>query len=207
MKWASVLGMLGLVGCGAVPVPVVDEGPPAGQVNPPQQSPPAIEAGIYSGTSTCDYLLAVGSQEPFESSDTGAFSRAFSDAGLPTANGEDIFVGKTSTTILGATTFQFTIQNIVQSTNGLLIGYDARSEWDCANSCTFAFDGVCDEVNFCQLGTDCFDCGPVVFTGFRTVSYQVVDEQTIRYVSTWTLSEEDDDIAVESLSCEGTLTR
>ena len=33
-KWASMLVVLGLVGCGAAPVPVVDEGSPAGQAIP-----------------------------------------------------------------------------------------------------------------------------------------------------------------------------
>ena len=30
---------------------------------------------------------------------------------------------------------------------------------DCGNSCTYAFDGYCDEYSsLCDTGTDCYDC-------------------------------------------------
>ena len=34
----------------------------------------------------------------------------------------------------------------------------------CTNTCPYARDGVCDDprgANYCKLGTDCQDCGPV----------------------------------------------
>ena len=34
----------------------------------------------------------------------------------------------------------------------------------CVNTCAYARDGVCDDprgANYCKLGTDCQDCGPV----------------------------------------------
>ena len=36
----------------------------------------------------------------------------------------------------------------------------------CSNICQYAFDGVCDDTrgsNFCKVGTDCHDCGPLCY--------------------------------------------
>merc|ERR1740125_30854 len=50
-----------------------------------------------------------------------------------------------------------------------IIDYSKPPEADsgvetCVNTCPYARDGVCDDprgANYCKLGTDCQDCGPV----------------------------------------------
>ena len=40
----------------------------------------------------------------------------------------------------------------------------------CVNTCPYARDGVCDDprgANYCKLGTDCQDCGPVEYNSPR----------------------------------------
>lgn len=144
---------------------------------------------------------------PFESTETTVLTRVFSDSGMVLIEGTEDFVGRRDVVQIGATTFESRTQSIIQSDNGILIENEVRAEWDCGNSCQYAFDGVCDEVTFCELGADCFDCGPVVTTGIATTSYQVVNENTIRRVATIIVSEEDDNISTESWSCEAILTR
>jgi len=42
----------------------------------------------------------------------------------------------------------------------------------CNNNCIYAHDNICDDprgVNYCALGTDCFDCGPVGASNFTQV--------------------------------------
>jgi hypothetical protein len=39
------------------------------------------------------------------------------------------------------------------------IPYSSLTADSCVDTCSFAFDDVCDEPNFCATGTDCSDCG------------------------------------------------
>ena len=90
--------------------------------------------------------------------------------------------------------------------DAVVLEYDARVEWDCGNTCSFAFDRICDEVNLCNLGTDCFDCGSVVMTGSLISSYLVVDEQRVRRVYSMFVA---DSAGLLSylVQCEGLLSR
>lgn len=48
----------------------------------------------------------------------------------------------------------------------------------CVNTCPFARDGVCDdprEGNYCKLGTDCQDCGPVGADNFTAAKKEEHD--------------------------------
>lgn len=82
MKWASMLVVLGLVGCGAVPA-IEDEGDPA----PAQEAPhleTQIDAGIYTGRVTCDYRSRNTAQGLVESySYDFNQTYVFTESGLP----------------------------------------------------------------------------------------------------------------------------
>ena len=44
----------------------------------------------------------------------------------------------------------------------------------CDNTCSWSKDGVCDDARVegpCELGTDCFDCGPIGASNFSTCDY------------------------------------
>jgi hypothetical protein len=69
-------------------------------------------------------------------------------------------------------------------------GVDAEIDWNnvelgadddyadepCTNTCPYARDGICDDprgANYCELGTDCQDCGAVGHSNFTAINDDV----------------------------------
>jgi hypothetical protein len=62
----------------------------------------------------------------------------------------------------------------IQTDDPNVIGHDDLAETvECTNTCQYARDGLCDDPrgqDYCELGTDCQDCGPASATNFSTVT-------------------------------------
>jgi hypothetical protein len=58
---------------------------------------------------------------------------------------------------------------------------DSNNIESCVNTCAYARDGVCDDprgANYCKLGTDCQDCGPVGADNFTRIDNDDIKYQT-----------------------------
>lgn len=136
-------------------------------------------AGIYVGDVTCiasNYLL--GELIDVDTT-THSLTRVFSSEGLPVIDGVEAFVGQQSEEVRGPWTVSYTKTDILQTSTGVVLYSDAEYLYDCGNTCQWAFDGMCDEIRYCDWGTDCADCGPIRWDHEITTTYRFLDDGTI----------------------------
>jgi hypothetical protein len=179
---------------------------PTPSPTPPPANQPVITPGTYSGTISCRYRET---QSGFllDRTDSSLITPTFGPSGLPIVDGQEVARGQRSDVEIGVFRFSYTTTQITESENGINLQGEARWLWDCGDTCIYARDGICDEVRFCALGTDCADCGPVVLTGVASTTYQVIDDRQIRRIESVNVSEQDAGIATINFECDGVLSR
>lgn len=196
MAFLALAGCVGLlVGCPGALDPAAGRSTPTG-----------IAAGIYSGSNVCQWTFTEEGVE-FPDNSIASISRVFSDNGLPVTMGQELAVGSRFTRTLGNQELEETVTGVNRSLNGLQFESVAVVDLACGNTCQFARDGVCDEVNSCPLGTDCSDCGSVTLTGFEITSYQTLTSGAVRRTFSVNLREEDAGLASFVGECTATLSK
>lgn len=163
---------------------------------------PALKSGTYAGTLTCEWTESQSGIVVDQGGASVSSTVVIGDSGLPL-----VTVGEVLVRTAGNLEIRSEVTDVIQAGNGAVVSLQATIELGCGNTCQFAFDGECDEVQFCSLGTDCSDCGPVVLTGPQTVTYQVVDENRIRRILSLIVREEDAGLVDFVERCEGILSR
>lgn len=179
--------------------PTPDHPEPAAEPEP--EPIPQLLAGTYVGTLQCHDTETVGSstiQRDASDSETATFD---SDGHL-LLFGDPVRVGDT----FRRGTIRFLILDITNSSNAFVYTGDVIFELPCSNTCFFAFDFVCDEIQFCNAGADCADCGPPVLEGSFDDVYQAQQDGSVRIIrNTSVLNGE---LALSSSSiCDGILSR
>jgi hypothetical protein len=119
---------------------------------------------------------------------------------------EGLSVGETSTSEIGAFTETTEIVSVTVANNGFLAELTITDTFQCENTCQFARDGICDEFEYCAVGTDCTDCGRLIAEGTGRVTIRTSGANGIEYVSSLRVSD-DDGLVFHSVDCAGTLTR
>ena len=91
---------------------------------------------------------------------------------------------------------------MTETSNGVTVHASAQVGL-CANTCVFRFDGECDELLNCDLGTDCADCGEAMMDVSSTNTFTVDGDgiQVVRSVS----FVETNKLLIIDLQCEGVL--
>jgi hypothetical protein len=168
----------------------------------PSSSLPALKPGTYVGTTTCQWTESWSGIVVDQGGGPVSSTLVIGDSGLPI-----VTVGEILVTTAGNLEIRSEVTDLITTGNGAVVSLQATIQLDCGNTCQFAFDGVCDEVQFCALATDCSDCGPLVLTGPETVTYQVVDENRIRRTLSLIVREEDAGLVDFVNQCEGILSR
>ncbi|MFQ5413614.1 MAG: hypothetical protein ACE5E6_04060 [Phycisphaerae bacterium] len=190
-----------LSGCGAVTPPA--DPVAASDIEPVEETDAIrLHAGVYSGSVTCVRGTTTSLEiVTMEFDDSG---NALGVGGLPLRVG-DVFANS-----LGAVDTALVITSIQPgaSTSRLTATGAAQA---CDNTCTFSFDGVCDEtldnLGFCPLGTDCFDCGPFVVEAFVSLIVTALDSRNARFLREILISAAITSTLTESSVCDGTITR
>jgi len=154
-------GFLVLVSCTPV-VPSADD--PAGRDEPPATGP--LVPGVYTGTLTCQIALTVGGTRD-SWVDTGPWSVVVQPDGFTRAR-----EGQGETTTLGQITETDTVTSVTALENGVQIEETIVQRFSCMDTCQYARDAECDEINFCAIGTDCRDCGQLVSNGTGSVTFR-----------------------------------
>lgn len=203
MRRLIVLGVLFAAGCGAQ-VGLALAGPEAERLTPTQQTD--LQPGTYVGMVLCDAKLREGR---VVNQTTVSISRSvtFSRDGLPIREGREISSGSIFLEQIAIWSITDVVDRVTVSENAVLIKGHALLNWDCENTCLFAFDHVCQEVLLCSLGTDCSDCGPVVLEGLYSQTLQAIDAGRLRYSFSLFVLEEDAGLASMAMECNGVLTR
>lgn len=191
---AAAVSLAAVVGCGSG----------AGTLN---TTVTGLPPGTYSGTETCDATQTEVGIIVYDGSDSVVTTITIGSAGLPVISTGEATVGDVEVISGGNLEIRSEVTNVVSSPNGVTVSLQATAELGCGDTCPYAFDGVCDEVQYCALATDCSDCGPIVLTGPGDVTYQVVDENRIRRTRRLTLLEADAGLAGFSMQCQGVLSR
>lgn len=185
--------------------PPLDE--PQPQSEPEPEATTQIRAGSYIGTVQCHEETTVVGSLTSRNDDPDIATATFDSDGNLLISGAPIRVGDTTTRGFGAHVWSFLYRGITNSSIALILHGETYSEFDCGNTCSFAFDSVCDEVRFCALGTDCADCGPVILRGSFTTTYQGQENGTVHMMRNVSALEEDASLVKISFNCDGILSR
>lgn len=170
-----------------------------------------LNAGIYNGTIECLHTLTDGSTQV----STQEWIALIGDSGIPTAGGDEITLGMVLAPPPNSASPPETVLNVTVSANGVVILTEFEDEVTvCVNTCQFSFNGVCDDgftgaaTSLCQEGSDCFDCGGIVYktSGTKRSSYKVHTSTSIEYFLSATASISGSQDA-ETRECTGILDR
>lgn len=178
MKKLLSLALLAVSGCGLT-LTVTEQEPAASQPAPQ----PLVFSGTYVGEETCISTQWFGAQVIDVVTQVGLNSVSFSGRGIPLLDldGSEQFVGQATVTDSVRNETSCTTTRLTQNENSVVIVASCIARFDGRNNCQFANDGRCDEVAFCDLGTDFSDCGPVIYDMDETKTYILVDESSILY--------------------------
>jgi len=182
-----LVGIASLAGCGAMD-------PLAGSPNPAGNS--GLKAGLYVGMTTCR-----DTNNGITTSSTFVSTTRVNPQGIP----DGWVVGIVKESESGTVDTRLEATHVGVTPGIFSIDIDV-TQILCANTCQFAFDGVCDEVQFCLVARDCADCGSLETIGFGTWTYTAVNEHQIRLVTNTTQSDNDGFFLHDSF-CDGLLTR
>jgi|GEM_PF-3420104 len=188
-RWLAILSVV-TAGCGS------------GVGTLPSSIGPALTPGTYVGTTTCQWTESHNGLLVDQGGVQVSTTVVIGESGLPSGA-----VGEVSTSTAGNLEVSSQITDIISTANGAAVSLQATIQLDCGDTCLYAFDGECDEVQYCALATDCSDCGPVVLTGPETITLQVVDENRLRRTLSLTVREEDAGLVDFVERCEGILSR
>jgi hypothetical protein len=92
------------------------------------------------------------------------------------AMSSDWRAGHSVTNDLGVFTITTQVTAVRESSNGVTVENTLRIAWSCKDTCRYAGDFACDEVTYCDLGTDCSDCDQLILVGSGTTSFKKVGE-------------------------------
>jgi hypothetical protein len=193
-----------LVGCGASPTtdPVADR--PAGNDGGGGDSTTdsrLFSPGLYTGDNTCRIVATAGG-ESVSWVQTNPDSLLIGTDGMPPG----FAPGQPHTVDRGLFSQDFQITSVEQAANGLRITAAASMNFRCANSCRYALDRVCDEPTYCELGTDCTDCGQLVLDGSQTLVFRRAGDDEIATTGTSNANDVDG-LIVLNITCSGTLVK
>jgi len=174
----------------------------AGDNNQNSNNGPLPE-GTFIGTRQCDTFYEIGGVL-LESQFAASVGLSVSEDGQLIVDGETFEEGAILESKTGSVLAIYEITSVVETSNGVTIGGDYYEVWNCGDSCTgYTNDGICDEVDFCELGTDCGDCGPLEMIGEFTVTFRRSGE-AIEYTSIITAADPEDFVTA-SIQCDGQL--
>ncbi len=203
MKRSLILTLLAVGACGVTVAPQ----PVAPQPVAPELQP-VLFSGTYVGEETCTLVFMFQAEIQHTLTDISLVTVTFSAAGVPLLGhgGEQVVGEEISATDSGGET-KCTIVNITQSENAVVIHRDCVDHENGDNSCQRASDGVCDEIRFCNFGTDFADCGPVEWEGSTTLSYLMQDDGSVLFTESNSSTEVSLRENVTSWDCIAVLTR
>ena len=170
-------------------------------VDTPADSSTALKEGTYAGEFLCENTFT---SEGFTTEEPNDFEESWtiSASGLPLIEGSDARVGLVLDDDSGAFEVSLVVTEVTETSNGVTVHASAQVGL-CANTCVFRFDGECDELLNCDLGTDCADCGEAMMDVSSTNTFTVDGDgiQVVRSVS----FVETNKLLVIDLQCEGIL--
>ena len=202
MKNLLILTLLVSGGCGAaINVPEAMSEPE------PYRSKHAATniAGTYVGQDTCTTTAALRGAVIGIGTEDFQLTTTFSSAGIPLlqsidrSDGTEILEGRFTTTC--------TATDLSLGVHTVLIREQCEQLVDGADSCQFAFDGVCDEPLICPWSTDFADCGPIRWNLEKTTTYLFPFDGTVFRTVSQVLVESEIGDDTLSISCAGELTR
>lgn len=175
----------------------------------PQPEPepgPQLLAGTYVGTVQCKSVTTFGFLTT-EADSSDIETVTFNSNGHFIQSGDPISVGDTFSR--GNESNFFVVRFLNNSANAFDYGGEVIQSLPvsaCNNTCFFAFDFVCDELQFCNLGTDCADCGPPVLTGTFEDIFQAQQDGSVRMLRSLAVFSEGGIFSL-SFNCDGILSR
>ncbi len=179
---------------------VTDEPEPEPETEPEPDGP--LPEGTFIGTRQCNAFYEVGSLS-FDSQFSASVALSVGDDGRLVFDGEAFEEGATFESLTGSVYASYEITSVDETSNGVTIGGAYYEFWNCGDSCVYANDGFCDEIEFCDLGTDCGDCGPIEMIGQFSITFRG-SGQTIEYTSIITAADLQDFVTA-SIQCDALL--
>jgi hypothetical protein len=164
----------------------------------------ALKSGTYIGTLNCSAGLSYGGDFTVVSG-VENLSVTIDVSGLPLVGGVVVAPGVSIPLTLGPIEGTVTVNNFTKSANGVTVSYRFYVSM-CTNTCIWSFDQECDEIAFCELGTDCNDCGPTVVDGTVVETLQALENDKIRYIRSAFYIDGDALLSL-NMECEGVLVR
>ncbi len=173
--------------------------PPSTPEEPPATGP--FIPGVYTGTQSCRNSVSFGGV-PTSSVESSPVSLVVEADGFV----QDLREGQSKTTTIGPFTGTQRVTSLIALSNGLAIEADLTASFSCTDTCQYAGDNKCDEIAYCDVGTDCRDCGRLIVSGPYSFTFRRSGTNGIEFVSQGGLADPAG-FASLFLDCTGTLTR